>query len=117
MCFRLSLLQSVSYLFLLYCSLSFQECNILDKIFDIIKITPSLHLFANMFVFGDFNSPNVKWLKPYNVTDVAHIQTFSFSVAHFLSQIVKLPNRFRNNNYQHDSFFDLSLNFSASSCR
>ena len=54
--FRLALLHSVSYFFLLYQSPSFSSRTVLDDISynidEILSINPS----ANAFVFGDFNA-------------------------------------------------------------
>lgn len=41
----------------------------------------SLHLSANIFLFGDFNAQNARWLK-HSVTDPTEIQTLNFSITH-----------------------------------
>ena len=61
LCFRLTLLHSVSYLFSSYLSPS-SSCTVFDSnssnVDEIFLINPS----ANMFVFGDFNVHHKDWL-------------------------------------------------------
>ena len=62
LCFRLSLLHSMSYFFFLYRSPSSSLCTVFDsissKIDEVLSINPS----ANVFVFGDFNVHHKDWL-------------------------------------------------------
>ena len=57
LCFRLSLLHSVSYFFFLYRSPSLYICTVFDSIFSNIDELLSISNSANVFVFGDFNFP------------------------------------------------------------
>lgn len=63
MCLRLTLLNSVNYLFFLLCSPSSQDYCVLHSITDNIHKTISLQPFANIFVFGDFNAHPTRWIK------------------------------------------------------
>ena len=62
LCFRLDLLNSVSYFVLLFRSPSSSLCTISDsitcKIDEVLLMNPS----ANVFVFGDFNLHQKTWL-------------------------------------------------------
>ena len=55
LCFRLALLQSVSYFFFLYRSPSLSLCTVFDSISSNIDEVLSINPSANVFVFGDFN--------------------------------------------------------------
>ena len=68
-CFRLALLQSLSYFFFLYQSPSLALCTVFDSVSsnmdEVILINPS----ANVFVFGDFNIHHKDWLTYSGGTD------------------------------------------------
>ena len=68
-CFRLALLQSVSYFFFLYRSLFSSLCmvfySISSNIDEVLSINPSV----NVFVFGDFNVHHKDWLTYSGGTD------------------------------------------------
>ena len=53
--FRLALLHTVSYFFLLYRSTSSLLCTVFDSISSSIDDVLSINPSANVFVFGDFN--------------------------------------------------------------
>ena len=55
LCFRLTLLHSVSYFFFLYRSSSLSLCTVFYSISSNIDEVLSINPFANAFVFGDFN--------------------------------------------------------------
>ena len=55
LCFRLSLLHSVSYFFFLYRSPSLYICTVFVSIFSNIDELLSISRSSNVFVFGDFN--------------------------------------------------------------
>lgn len=55
-CHRLSQLNSVNYLYFLYHSLSPHDSCVLDSISDNFDKALSLHSFANIFVFDEFNA-------------------------------------------------------------
>lgn len=77
MCFRLSLLPTVSYLFTLSFHVS-NDCNILGFISDSIRTVLSLHLSVNIFIFIDFNAHHDPWIKNYIVIAEVNLQTFNF---------------------------------------
>ena len=55
LCFQLALLHLVSYFFFLYQSPSLLLCIVFDSISSNIDEINSINLYANVFVFGDFN--------------------------------------------------------------
>ena len=55
LCFRLSLLHSVSYFFFLYQSPSSSLCTVFHSILSNIDEILSINQSAKVFVFGDFN--------------------------------------------------------------
>ena len=55
LCFQLALLHLVSYFFFLYQSPSLSLCMVFDSISSNIDEINSINLYANVFVFGDFN--------------------------------------------------------------
>ena len=55
LCFQLALLHLVSYFFFLYQSPSLPLCMVFDSISSNIDEINSINLYANVFVFGDFN--------------------------------------------------------------
>ena len=55
LCFQLALLHLVSYFFLCYQSPSLPLCMVFDSISSNIDEINSINLYANVFVFGDFN--------------------------------------------------------------
>ena len=64
LCFRMSLLHSVSYLFFRYRSpfSPFSLCTVFDSIPSNIDEVLSINPSANVFVFGDFNVHDKDWL-------------------------------------------------------
>ena len=68
-CFRLALLHSVSFFFILYCSPSSSLCMVFDSISfnrnEVLLINPS----ANVFVFRDLNVHHKGWLTYPGGTD------------------------------------------------
>lgn len=65
-------------------------------------------MLASILLFGYFNGHHDKWLNPFNITDVAAIHIFNFSIAHYPRQIMDFPSRFPNKYEQHTSLLDLS---------
>ena len=62
LCFRLTLLHSVSYFFFLYRSPSSPLCTVSGSISNNIDEVLSIKPSANIFVFGDFNVHHEDWL-------------------------------------------------------
>ena len=69
LCFRLALLQSVSYFFFLYRSSSSSLCTVFDSISSNIDKVLSINPITNAFVFGDFNVHHKDWLISSGGTD------------------------------------------------
>ena len=116
MCFHLALLHTISYLFFLYSSPSFQDCTLIDVVSENIDKIPSSCPSANIFVFSDFNTHHTTWLKS-NPTDASatHILNFSLSQSS-LSQIVSFPTCYPDNNDHAPSLLDLCLVSDPSIC-
>ena len=60
-CFRLALLDSVSYIFFLYQSPSVSLCTVFNSVSSNIDKVLSINPSANVFVFGDFNVHQRNW--------------------------------------------------------
>ena len=69
LCFRLTLLHSVSYFFFLYRSPSSALCTVFDSISSNMDEVHSINSSANVFVFGDFNVHHKDWLTYSSGTD------------------------------------------------
>ena len=67
--FRLALLHSVSYFFLLYQSPSSSLSTVFDSISSNIDEVLSINPSANVFVVGDFNVHHEDWLTYSGGTD------------------------------------------------
>ena len=92
LCFRLSLLHSVSYFFFLYRSPSLYICTVFDSIFSNIDELLSISNSANVFVFGDFNFPRQDWLTCPSGTDRSSELCYNFlSQTTFLRWLTFLP--------------------------
>ena len=116
MCFRLSLLHSTSYLFVLYRSPSNQDCSVLDNISDSIDRAISSHPSANIYVCGDFNSHHKDWLPNHIKTDQAGRNAQSFAISHNLSQMVDFITRIPDNENHNPSTLDLFLSSKPEIC-
>ena len=89
LCFRLALLNSVSYFFFFYQSPSLL-CMVFYSISSNIDEVFSINPFANVFVFGDFNVHNKDWLIYSDGTDRPGELYYNFSISNDLTQVVKL---------------------------
>ena len=69
LCFRLTLLPSMSYFFFLYRSPSSSLGTVFDSILSNIDQILSINPSANVFVFGDFNVHHKDWLTYSGGTD------------------------------------------------
>ena len=69
LCFRLALLNSVSYFLFLYRSPSSALCTVFDSISSNIDEVLSMDPSANVFVSGDFNVHHKNWLTYSSGTD------------------------------------------------
>ena len=69
LCFRLTLLHSVSYFFFLCQSPSSALCTVFDSVSSNIDEVVSINPSANVLVFGDFNVHHKDWLNYSGGTD------------------------------------------------
>ena len=108
MCFRLSFLHSITFLFFLYRSPSSQDCSIIDVVSDSIDHALSLFPTSNICVFGDFNVHHVEWLGSRS-SDSAGTHVYNFSLTQSLTQIIDFPTRYPDNSQHSPSLLDLCL--------
>ena len=88
LCFRLALVDSVSYLFFLYRSPPLSLCTIFDDISCNIDEVFSINLYANVFAFADSNVHHKDWLTYSCGADRPGEICYNFSVSNDLTQIV-----------------------------
>ena len=116
LCFRLALLQSVSYFFFIYRSPSSALCTVFDSISanidDILSINPSV----NVFVFGDCNIHHKDWLTYSGGTDRPGELCYNFSISNDLTQMVNFPTRIPDCDSHSPALLDLFLSSDASIC-
>ena len=91
LCFRLSLLHSVSYFFFLYRSPSLSLSTFSDSISSNIDHVLSINPSANVFVFGDFNAHQKDWLTYSGGTDRPVELCYNFSQMTLLRWLTFLP--------------------------
>ena len=115
LCFRLDLLHSVSYFFLLYRSSSSALCTVFDSISsnidEVLLINPSA-----VFVFGDFYVHHKDWLTYSGGTDGPGELCYNFSISNDLTQMVDFPTRIPDSDSHSPAFLDLFLSCNASIC-
>ena len=91
LCFRLALLNSLSYFFFLYWPPSLSLCTVIDftssNIDEVLLINPS----ATVFVFGNFKIHNKDWLTNWGGTDRPGQLCYNFSVLNDLTQMDPTP--------------------------
>ena len=113
LCFRLTLLPSVSSihlasLFLLYPSPSSSLCTVFDSISsnidEVLSIIPSA-----VFVFRDFNVHYKDLLTYSGRTDQPGEVCYNFSISNDLIQMVNFPSRIRDCNSHGPALLDLFL--------
>ena len=109
LCFRLSLLHSLSYFFFLYRLPSSALCTVFDSV---LSINPS----ANVFVFGDFNVHHKDWLTYSSGTDRPGECCYNFSISNDLTQMVDFPTRIPDYDSHSPALLDLFLSSDASIC-
>ena len=88
LCFQLALLQSVSYSFFLYQSLSSSLCTVFDSVSSNMDEDISINLSPNVLVFGDFNVHHKDWLTYSGGTDKPGELYYNFSISNELTQMV-----------------------------
>ena len=116
LCFRLALLHSVSYFFLLYQSPSSVLCTVFDSVSSNIDEVLSINPFANAFVFGDSNVNHKDWLTYSNGTDQPSELCYNFSIANDLTQMVNFPTQIPDCDSHSPVLLDFFLSSDASIC-
>ena len=116
LCFRLTLLHSVPYFFLLYRSLSSSLCTVFDSISSNIDEVLSINLSGNIFVFGDFNVHHKDWLTYSGGTDRPGELCYNFSISNDLTQMVNFPTRIPDCDSHSPALLDLFISSDASIC-
>lgn len=116
LCFRLSLLQSTSYLYFLYRSPASASCAVFDSISSSIDKALSKHPSSNIFVFGDFNVHHADWLIHSRGTDRPGEGCYNFAISQNLTQIVPFPTRLPDRVEQIPSLLDLFLSSNPDIC-
>ena len=115
LCFRLTLLHSVSYFFFLYRSPSSALCTVFDSISsnidEVLSINPSA-----VFVFGDFNVHHKDWLTYSSGIDRPGELCYNFSISNDLTQMVNFPTRIPDCDSHSPALLDLFLSFDAGMC-
>ena len=79
LCFRLTLLQSMSHFFFINRSPSLSLCTVFDSILSNVDEVLSINPSANVFVFGEFNVDHKDWLTYSGGTDRPGQLCYNFS--------------------------------------
>ena len=116
LCFRLTLLHSVSCFFFLYRSPSLSLCTIFDSISSKIDKVLLINSSPNIFVFGDFNIHHKDWVTYSGRTDQPGELCYNFSISNDLTQMVNFPTRIPHCDSLSHALLDLSLSSDASIC-
>ena len=116
LCFRLTLLHSVSYFFFLYRSPSLSLCTVFDSISSNIDEVLSINPSANVFVFGDFNVHHKDWLTYSGGTDRPGELCYNFSISNDLTQMVNFPTQIPDCDSHSPALLDLFISSDASIC-
>ena len=106
----------MSYLFFLYGSPSSSLCTVFDSISSNIDEVLSINPSANVFVFGDFNIHHKDWLTYSGGTDRPGELCYNFSISNDLTEIVNIPTRIPNCDFQSPALLDLFISSDASIC-
>ena len=116
LCFRLALLQLVSYFFFHYQSPSLSLRKVFDatssNIDEVFSIIPS----ANVFLFGDFNVHHKDWLTYSDGTDRPGELCYNFPVSNDLTEMVNFPTQIPDCNSKSPALVHLFIYFDASIC-
>ena len=116
LCFRLALVHSVSYFFVLYRSPSSASCTVFDSVSsnidDVLSINPS----ANVFIFGDFNVRHKDWLTYSSGTDQPGELCYNSSISNDLTQMVNFPTRIPDCDSDSPVLLNLFISSDASIC-
>ena len=91
-------------------------CTVFDSISSNIDEVLSINLFANVFVFGDFNSHHKDWLTNSGGTDRPGELCYNFFISNDLSQIVNFPTRITECDSYSPALLNLFLSSDTSIC-
>ena len=116
LCFRLALLDSLSYFFFLYQSPSSSLCTVFDSISSNIDEVLSTNPSANVFVFGDFNVHHKDWLTYSGGTDRTDELCYNFSISDDLTQTANFPTWIPDCDSHSPARLDLFISSDASIC-
>ena len=115
LCFRLALLNSVSYFFFLYQSPSVSLWTVFDYISSHINQVLSIKPSA-VFFFGDFNVHHKDWLTYSGGTDQPAELCYDFSISNDLTQMVNFPAGIPNSDSHGPALLHLFLSSDTSIC-
>ena len=107
LCFRLALLQSVSYFFFLYGSPSSALCTVFDSISSNIDEALSINQSADVFVFRNLNVHHKDWLTYSGGTDRPGELCYNLYISNDLTLMVNFPTRIPDYDSQSSAFLDL----------
>ena len=116
LCFRLALLNSVSYFFFLYQSPSSSLCTVFDSISSNIDKVLWINPSANVFVFGDFNIHHKDSLTYSGGTDRPGVFCNNFSISNDLTQTVNFPTWIPDCDSHSPALLDLFISSDTSIC-
>ena len=116
LCFRLTLLHSVSCFFFLYRSPSLLLCRIFDSISSKIDKVLLISSSPNVFVFGDFNIHHKDWVTYSDRTDQPGELCYNFSILDDLTQMLNFPIRIPDCGSPSPGLLDLFITFDTSIC-
>ena len=115
LCFRLTLIHSVSYFFFLYRS-PFSLCTVFDPISSNIDEVLSINSSAAVIAFGDLNIHHKDWLTYSGGTDRSGELCYNFSISNDLTQMVNFPTRIPDCDSHSPALLDLFLSSDTSIC-
>ena len=116
LCFRLTLLHSVSCFFFLYRSPSLLLCRIFDSISSKIDEVLLISSSPNVFVFGDFNIHHKDWVTYSDGNDQPGELCYNFSILDDLTQMLNFPIRIPDCGSPSPGLLDLFITFDTSIC-
>ena len=114
LCFRLTLLHSVSCFFFLYRSPSLSLCTIFDSISSKIDKVLLINSSPNIFVFGDFNIHHKDWVTYSGRTDQPGELCYNFSILDGHTQMLNFPIRIPDCGSPSPGLLDLFITFDTS---
>ena len=116
LCFRLTLLRSLSYFLFLYRSPFSSFCTVFDSVSSYIDEVLLINPSANVFVFGDFNVHHKDWLIYSGGTDRPGEICYNFPISNDHTQMVHFSTRIPGCDSYSPALLDLFLSSDASIC-